>query len=126
MIYIAEHPVVVASCVIIVCIVIALLATFKLVPAPMKSIRNWLSDLATPFSSIAKELRRANDLKELELAERLNPLTGEPSPVIPITEKPGKHDTEVTFGSEDESKMTLRERMVAAFNREALEEQDDN
>ena len=72
---------------------------------------------------IARELRRANDLKVLELSERINPFNGQPSPIIPITEEPSKSDTEVTFGVGDENKMTLRERMVAEFDRAALDDE---
>jgi hypothetical protein len=87
------------------------------------AIALFFADLVTPFATIARELRRANDLKVLELSERINPFNGQPSPIIPITEEPSKSDTEVTFGVGDENKMTLRERMVDAFNREALDDE---
>ena len=67
------------------------------------SIRTFFTDLITPFATIARELRRMNDLKELELASRINPKTGEPDPVIPVTEYPGRGDTEVFFGEEKDA-----------------------
>lgn len=97
-------------------------AVRRTMPMTMLRTRRALGNLFTPFSVIASELQRMNDLKTLELAERLNPKTGELSPVIPITEEPSKHDTEVFFGVGDEGKMSLKERLVAQFEREAEDE----
>ncbi len=44
-----------------------------------------------------------NNLKELELSERINPKTGEKDPVIPVTEVAG-NDTEVFWGVEPEAR----------------------
>lgn len=88
------------------------------------AVRLLILDVITPFATMARELRRANELKELEMSERLNPSTGLPAPIIPITEKPGKHDTEVIFGVGDNEKQTLKDRLVAEFERDALEDEE--
>lgn len=75
----------------------------RLCGLPASALR-FFTDLVTPFATIARELRRMNDLKTLELSERLNPKTGEPSPVIPLTEHPSKSDTEVFFPDEPEGR----------------------
>lgn len=80
-----------------------------------------LRDLLIPFASIAWELRLMNELKELELNERLHPVTGDPSPIIRRTEKPRKSDTEISY-------MGVPEKPKSAFQklREDLEEDDDD
>ncbi len=66
----------------------------------MKRTARGIGNTFTPFRVIASELRRMNDLKELELSERLNPHTGLKEPIVPITEVPGNSDTEVFWGVE--------------------------
>lgn len=75
-----------------------------------------LMTLVVPFSQIALQLKRIADMYELDLAS-CNP------PVIVQTEKPSKHDTQVTYGEEDEGKLSLRERLVRQLEEEA--EDDD-
>lgn len=66
----------------------------------LKRIGRGIGNTFMPFRVIAAELRRMNDLKELELSERINPHTGLKEPVVPITEVPGHSDTEVFWGVE--------------------------
>ena len=70
----------------------------------MTEWRKAAANLFTPFSVIAAELRRMNDLKEQEMAERLNPKTGEKDPIYVIKELPSPDDTSVFWGSDDEPK----------------------
>lgn len=83
-------------------------------------------DTFTPFQVIAHEMRRMNDLKELELEERLNPKTGEVSPVIVRSESPGKNDTEVFFGSEEPQHgvKSMREALTRQWVNEADEDDE--
>lgn len=94
--------------------------------ARLSAFRRWLADLATPFSVIAHELRRMNDLKELELAERLNPKTGDISPVVPRNEVPGNSDTEVFFGTESDAHgiQAMREKLARQWANEIEDEED--
>lgn len=75
-----------------------------------------LLTLVVPFSQIALQLKRIADMYELDLASR-NP------PIIIQTEKPSKNDTQVTYGEEDEGKLSLRQRLVRQLEMEA--EDDD-
>lgn len=86
------------------------------------AITRFVSDIVTPFATIARELRRANELKELEMAERINPFNGKVEPIIVLTEAPGRNDTEIFFGIEEEGKTTLKDRLVAQLTREALDD----
>lgn len=106
-------------------VVMAVLSLAFLIYSRRSGIKNFFLDFATPFATMSREMRRMNDLKELELTERLNPKTGEPAPVFIITEQPSRHDTEITYGVGDEEKLSLRERMVAALERDAIDEGED-
>jgi hypothetical protein len=64
------------------------------------------ANLFTPFSVIARELTVIRELYEADLASR-------PLPVIRITESPGKHDTEVSWGEGDERDAQLRDLLEA-------------
>jgi hypothetical protein len=81
-----------------------------------------LSELFLPFASIAQELRVMNELKELELANRIDPRTGQLAPIYRVTETPGRKDTEVTFMGDEESN---RERSVQEVLANALEGDED-
>lgn len=94
----------------------------------LTSIRNFITDFIVPFATIAAELRKMNQLKELELAERLNPKTGQTDPVILRTEEPGRHDTEVTYGTDDSpgprGLEARRREFAAAWDREAVDDDE--
>ena len=64
----------------------------------------------------------------LELAERLNPKTGEPDPVILRTEEPGRHDTEVTYGTDEgegpKGMEARRKELAAEWDREAVDDDE--
>ena len=94
----------------------------------LAAIRNALTDFVVPFATIAAELRKMNQLKELELAERLNPKTGDPDPVILRTEEPGRHDTEITYGIGDEAiprgKEARNRDLAAAWDRENVDDDE--
>jgi len=66
------------------------------------TIREWLNPLAT----IAHELSILRELYEMDLASRTPPL-------IRITETPGRSDTTVSYGEEDENKGKLKDLMDA-------------
>ncbi len=89
--------------------------------------RRAVANTVLPFSVIASELRRMNDLKILELGARLNPKTGEPDPIIPITETPGRNDTEVLWGVEADPKgvAAMRASLAAQWEREAGDDEDE-
>ncbi len=88
--------------------------------------RKAIANVFMPFAVIASELRRMNDLKTLELASRLNPKTGDPDPIIPITENPGRNDTEVLWGVEENPKglAAMRASLVAQWEREAGDDEE--
>lgn len=91
-------------------------------------IRLFFSDLITPFATIARELRRMNELKTLELSERLNPRTGEASPVIVLTENPSGNDTEITFASDDppeKGTAAMRRKLAELWDNDAVEDEEE-
>ena len=63
-----------------------------------------LMDLVAPFASIAQELRIIRELYELELSQR-------PSPIIRITEKARRTDTEVTYADEVPHKTSALQKL---------------
>lgn len=91
------------------------------------SARRTIANTFLPFSVIASELRRMNDLKELELTERLNPVTGKIDGVTIIKENPSKHDTEVFFGEEPEPKgvAAMRKNLTDIWERDAADEEEE-
>lgn len=80
------------------------------------------SALFLPFASIARELQVMNELKELELENRINPKTGEAAPIYRITEAPGRKDTEITYSGDEQS---TRDESVAETLANALDETED-
>lgn len=89
--------------------------------------RKNIANTFLPFSVIASELRRMNDLKELELTERLNPVTGKIDGVTIIKEHPNKNDTEVFFGEEPEPKgvAAMRKNLTDIWERDAADEDEE-
>jgi len=88
--------------------------------------RRTIANTFLPFSVIASELRRMNDLKELELTERLNPVTGKIDGVTIIKENPSRHDTEVFFGEEENPHgvAAMRKSFADMLVREAVEDEE--
>ncbi len=91
------------------------------------SARRSVANTVLPFAVIAEQLRRLADLKELELSARLNPKTGEAEPIIPITEAPGRNDTEILWGVEADPKgvAAMRASLAAQWEREAGDDEED-
>ncbi len=91
------------------------------------SARRSVANTVLPFAVIAEQLRIANDLKVLELGARLNPKTGEAEPIIPITEVPGRNDTEILWGVEPDPKgvAAMRASLAAQWEREAGDDEDE-
>jgi hypothetical protein len=90
-------------------------------------LRKLVANVFTPFAVIAAELRRANDLKVLEMEQRLNPKTGESSPVYIITETPRADDTSVFWGDGAEQKgiLGIRERLARHWDNVPDADEDD-
>lgn len=101
-------------------------AAVRWLRAKLSAFKLFLTDLVTPFATIARELRRMNDLKTLEMSERINPKTGDREPIIPITELPGKNDTEVFFGEEPEAHGTakLRKNLTKLWEAETVDDDE--
>lgn len=74
-----------------------------IVAGRLRRLKHLLLDTIFPFARIAAELRRMNNLKELELSERINPKTGDKDPIIPVTEIPSARDTEIFWGVEPDA-----------------------
>lgn len=68
----------------------------------MTGFRKAAANTVTPFAVIASELRRMNDLREIEMGERLNPKTGDKDPIFIIKEVPKPDDTQVFWGEDEE------------------------
>ena len=63
-----------------------------------------LMDLVAPFASMAQELRIIRELYELELSQR-------PFPIIRITERAKRTDTEVSYADEVPRKTSALQRL---------------
>lgn len=85
-----------------------------------------IANLLMPFAVIAAEMRRMNDLKELELSERINPFNGQHEPIVPVTEVPSRKDTEVFWGVEPQAhgKQALLDEFEHSIMAE-IEDEDD-
>ena len=87
-----------------------------------------LANFFHPFSVIAKELTIIRQLYEQELAERslvLGPKDEvRPAPIIRITEKPKKTDTEISYMGDDSRPKSALQKAKEAFDR--LGEDDDD
>jgi len=76
-----------------------------------------------PFAAIAEELRIIRELYEEELSERVI-VVGDrivPAPVRRITEKPSKHDTEVSYPGDE-----MKPRRVNIFEPWDEGDEDDS
>lgn len=71
----------------------------------MISFRDRIAQFVHPFAEIAKELRIIRELYEAELSERyILQRDGDrlaPAPIRRVTEKPSRHDTEVTYAGDN-------------------------
>jgi hypothetical protein len=85
-------------------------------------MRIWarVQEFLAPFQAIARELRVANELKELELEARVIDPKSIPAPLYRVTEKPRASDTEVTFVGEKPKSMFQRaaDKLVAEAEQE--------
>jgi len=64
-----------------------------------------IKDTLAPFSSIASELRVLRELYELDLVNR-------PTPIVRITEKPSRNDTEVSYMDEPQKKKSAKDKLL--------------